>query len=170
MGAFLYVKFVNICYNINMKIVVVSDSHGNKAGIDKIFNNYQFDYLIFLGDGINDLGLYVNLDNVIIVKGNCDFLHNYPEEKLITLGGVNIFVTHGHRYGVKSTLGILVDNARMNNATVALYGHTHKYSDEYIDGVRVINPGSLIGGRGCNAGFVILDIQNGQISAKHVFL
>ena len=57
-----------------MKIVIISDSHGNKLAIDTVFKTIEFDYLFFLGDGLNDLGDYIYLDNVIAVSGNCDFL------------------------------------------------------------------------------------------------
>ena len=44
-----------------MRIILVSDSHGNKDGIVKLINNESCDYLFFLGDGLSDLGVYENL-------------------------------------------------------------------------------------------------------------
>ena len=148
-----------------MKIAVVSDSHGNKHAIDQIFKNYEFDHLIFLGDGIEDLGEYKYLDNVHIVRGNCDFFSDMPDQKILQLGGLCIFATHGHKYMVKFSRGILANEALKTGAQIALYGHTHKANDEYINGVRLINPGALK-----NNQFMMLDTDRGQIKINSVFL
>ena len=87
-----------------MKILVVSDSHGNKKGIEKIFQTLQFDYFLFLGDGLKDLGDYIYLDNVFAVAGNCDYFSSEPIERVFNANGVLIFYTHGHKYSVKSSL------------------------------------------------------------------
>ena len=80
-----------------MKIVVISDSHGNSIGIDKIFQNIKFDYLFYLGDGLNDLGNYIFLDNVFAVSGNCDFFSDYPNEREFNLNNIKFLITHGNR-------------------------------------------------------------------------
>ena len=61
---------------------------------------------------------------------------------LVSIGGVSIFVTHGHRYGVKSGLDTLASAAAAKGAQVACFGHTHKPFCEYRDGVLLINPGT----------------------------
>ena len=148
-----------------MKIAVVSDSHGKKNLIEYIFKNYKFDALIHLGDGDNDLGLYSNLDNVYVVRGNCDFASTNPVDLNLEFDGVRIFATHGHKYMVKFSRGILANEALKTDAKVALYGHTHKASDEYVNGVRLINPGALK-----NNQFIMLDIASRQIKINSIFL
>src|SRR5690606_9819854 len=37
-------------------------------------------------------------------KGNCDWDDAFEEEKIVEFEGLRIFVTHGHLYGVKSSL------------------------------------------------------------------
>ena len=68
-----------------MRIMLISDSHGNKLGIDKIFSTQKFDYLFFMGDGLNDLGDYIYLDNVFAVSGNCDFFSKVDNEKCVEI-------------------------------------------------------------------------------------
>jgi len=126
-----------------MKVILISDSHGNKNSIDKIFNNLQFDYLFFLGDGLGDLGTYINLDNVFAVSGNCDFFSRVENEKFFELAGYKIFITHGNKYGVKSTLNHLQERGEELNANIVVFGHTHKKYFEKIGDIYYINPGKF---------------------------
>ena len=143
-----------------MKIVLISDSHGNKVGIDKIFKNIKFDYLFFVGDGLNDLGDYVYLDNVFAVSGNCDFFSRLDNEKYCELQNKKIFYTHGNKYGVKLGLSNLVARAKELNVDFVFYGHTHNQKVERIGDVYYINPGSFhIQSNGKSYG-LLLDIKD----------
>ena len=147
-----------------MKCILTSDSHGNSLGFDKLFQEENFDFLFFMGDGVRDLGLYANLAQVYAVSGNCDYFCDEPNEKQITLCGKKILITHGNMYGVKSGLGQLVTYAKSLGVNYVFYGHTHKYDVQLIDGIYFINPGSFrassdgeckyitmyLGERGCN--------------------
>ena len=102
------------------------------------------DALIHCGDGGSDAKcLAGNILQTVIVRGNCDgWGCDYEDDMLVNIGGVNIFVTHGHRYGVKSGLDTLASAAAAKGAQVACFGHTHKPFCEYRDGVLLINPGT----------------------------
>ena len=126
-----------------MKLILVSDSHGNKAGIDRIFNTLQFDYLFFMGDGLGDIGDYSYLENVYMVCGNCDFFSKEVVEREIEISGYKIFMTHGHKYGVKMGLSKLIEKAKEIGANIVFYGHTHIQKVEKIDGIYFINPGKF---------------------------
>ena len=126
-----------------MRLILVSDSHGNKDGINKIFSNEDFDYLFFMGDGLSDLGTYINLDNVFAVSGNCDFFSKVENEKHLELGGYKIFMTHGNKYGVKSKLDFLIEKAENIGVDLVFYGHTHRQSIERIGNTYYINPGKF---------------------------
>ena len=52
-----------------MKILILSDNHSRGIDIDLS----QFDYVIHCGDCGNFDEYARNLDNVLIVRGNCDF-------------------------------------------------------------------------------------------------
>ena len=126
-----------------MKIIVVSDSHGAKEKIDFIFNNFKFDYFFHLGDGYNDLCSYLNLGNVLAVRGNCDWGVDAKDEIVIELMGKRIMLTHGDNYGVKYTQTKLLEKAKELNIDIVMFGHTHCYFYEIIDGVTFLNPGAL---------------------------
>ena len=90
-----------------MRITVISDSHGRGSVVDRIIrreSNSQA--VIFLGDVTNDIEdfVYEYTDkNFYIVSGNCDMFSSYPNTAVQKIGGVNIFMTHGHTLGVKSS-------------------------------------------------------------------
>lgn len=146
--------------------VILSDTHQNVRAIDKILpimqeNNYVF----HLGDYEKDVYLYrKELSNKIIsVKGNCD---GGGDDKIVEIEGVKIFLTHGDRYNVKSSLFNLLLKAKEVEANVVFYGHTHVSSYETIDGITFINPGSMtaFGEKSyCYAVF-----HNGKVTAKIV--
>ncbi len=143
-----------------MKIIVISDSHGNKKGISEIFEKIKFDYLFYLGDGLQDLGSYINLDNVIAVSGNCDYFSDVENELDFSINGIKFFITHGNAYGVKYGLEKLQRRARELGVQIVCFGHTHRYTCEFVDGIYHINPGSF---RHDNNGLII-NIDNGEIS------
>lgn len=128
-----------------MKVVVISDTHGNnKDIIDAISSIDKPDLLIHLGDYVKD-GERISevfAIPIFIVKGNCDFDFKYNSSELIELGGKKLFLTHGHNYDVKFTLDKLYYKALEMGADLALFGHTHKpVNIEYGD-ITIMNPGS----------------------------
>ena len=65
-----------------------------------------------------------------------------------TAAGAKLGRTKGNntgklRYGVKTLLGVLAHEAKEKGCDVALYGHTHRADICEMDGVTLINPGSL---------------------------
>lgn len=129
-------------------ILVVSDSHGNKAAIDKLRPLVQEnDYVIHLGDGANDMiELYRDFpEKVYVCNGNCDGFGSRIalNEWEIEVGKYKLFCCHGHSYRVKSTLAELALEAKKRGCDVALYGHTHEARIDELFGVTLINPGTL---------------------------
>lgn len=123
-----------------MKIVVMSDSHGNRKRIDEILKRNP-DAFAFLhaGDLDDDCKNYPDL---YLVKGNNDYYFNLPEEVSLRFAGVGIYMTHSnHLYYER--IKRLVERAKELNCQIAVYGHTHCVDDQTIDGIRVLNPGSL---------------------------
>lgn len=128
------------------RLVVVSDSHGNKKGLDELLPIISENhYFVHLGDGIADLGRVLEKEEkkTVFCRGNCDFFANVADEGVLELENIKIFYCHGHKYGVKSGLGLLAKAAKERGCAVALYGHTHIPKVDEIDGVTLINPGSL---------------------------
>lgn len=128
------------------KILVISDTHGSTKGIEKLLPLIaENDYVIHLGDGANDMrevsAKYP--EKVFVCAGNCDFFSSHPEEGVLETEWLRVFYCHGHRYGVKSGLGVLAIEAKRQGCDVALYGHTHQALISEINGVLLINPGTL---------------------------
>lgn len=148
------------------KVVVVSDSHGNKNLIDKIFSEIEFDYLLFLGDGIDDLGIYINDERVKIVRGNCDFFSKEKYEQFLCIEKVVIFMTHGNDYGVKYTLSNLYNRIKDTPSNLVLYGHTHRFDTSTINNICFHNPGSISTSRGGASSYSIITINNENFSIQ----
>lgn len=146
-----------------MKIAIISDNHGGKKYIDKLFEMGGFDYLFYLGDGIDCMGTSVYLDNVFAVSGNCDFFSDVPNELVFELEGIKFFITHGNKYGVKYSLEGIEDRAKQLNARVVCFGHTHRVCMEEREGILYLNPGSFKSENGVSRG-IMLEIKKGKYS------
>ena len=128
------------------KIIVVSDTHGSKKGLDSIRGLVaENDYFIHLGDGVSDAReLCAEYpEKAYVTRGNCDFFSPLPEDGELEVEWVKIYYCHGHRYGVKSERLSLAREAKKRGCQVALYGHTHNAMITEIDGVTLVNPGSF---------------------------
>ena len=136
------------------KICLISDSHGNKEKIDDLLFNNSFDYIFFMGDGLRDFSNYY-LDNLKMVSGNCDLFSDEPLTTFVTIRDKKIMITHGHSYKAKLTKLFMANYAKEQCCDIVCYGHTHYQKDEIINGVRLINPGSLKNGE-----YAVLEIEN----------
>lgn len=128
------------------KLLILSDSHGNLQNIDQLRSLIaENDYVIHLGDGAGDMRCITREypEKVYLCAGNCDFSSPYPIEGTIEVENVKIFYCHGHTYGVKSGLANLALEAKKRGCDIALYGHTHIPQIMEINGVTLVNPGSL---------------------------
>ena len=130
-----------------MKIIVLSDSHGNYHALSKVIKEFHADLYIHLGDGEHELNTFcrANPDKQIYhVCGNCDFASLSDDELLISPDDKNvIFAVHGHNHGVKYSLETLKKTALSKGANIALFGHTHSRYCEYDNGLYILNPGSV---------------------------
>ena len=151
--------------------VIISDTHGNIGGMESLDNLFsECDIIIHLGDTSADGAKIARKypDKTYLVNGNCDPMPCGENELVIDLEGVKIFATHGHLYSVKSTLAKLVKRAKELNCTLALYGHTHKAREDEIDGVTLINPGTL--SRYSRQSYSYLVVNGDKAVTKTVYL
>jgi hypothetical protein len=150
-----------------MRILVVSDSHGNDG---MLFRAHQqagpVDAIIHTGDGELDAQLLGETlgETVLRVAGNCDHGSQAPHELLVTLAGRRIMITHGDRYLVKNGLDQLVRHGTEQGADVILFGHTHLALTEQRHGIQLLNPGTLWG-RAPFLSYGILELNPHLISA-----
>lgn len=132
-----------------MRILVVSDTHGNDANLRRaLLAQPKAELVIHLGDGEGEMERLRHSfpeKMCLQVRGNCDWGSALPTVGEYTAEGVKIFYTHGHLYGVKSGLYQAVCAARERKAQVLLFGHTHNACTDYEEGLHLMNPGSLSG-------------------------
>lgn len=149
-----------------MKWLISSDIHGSAFYCKKLIDAYKnenADRIILLGDVLyhgprNDLPreyapkavitmLNDIADSIICVQGNCDgevddMVLAFPvlaEYAIISDASLNnsiIFATHGHHFNAQNM-------PKLKKGDILLHGHTHIPSFESINGVWVINPGSV---------------------------
>jgi len=149
------------------KIIVISDTHGNSNGVQSLRPLVaENDYLIHLGDGSGDIRAFWQEfpDKIYQCRGNCDFFSPLPDEDVIEIENIRIFYCHGHKYGVKSGLSALLAETKKRNCDIALYGHTHVPKITEMDGVTLINPGSLRRPVGEGGGYCYLVIHKENVT------
>jgi uncharacterized protein len=126
------------------RVLVVSDSHGLTSELLKLKEKHinEVDLMIHCGDSeLNPDDK--ELEGFVVVGGNCDFDDDFPEESLQEVDGRKILVTHGHLYGVKSTLMNLSYRAEELGVDIVFFGHSHLLGAEMINGKLFLNPGSI---------------------------
>lgn len=131
-----------------MKIAFLGDTHKNKYGISlalKKIKELEANMIIHLGDCVDDIEIIKTDFNgeVLGVVGNCDCTSRFPNNQIIDINGKKIFFTHGDLYGVKNSLSSILYKGEELEADIILFGHTHIMLSEEIDGIRLMNPGSI---------------------------
>ncbi len=148
-----------------LKILVISDTHNMISCAEELIKKLIPDYIIHLGDMCDDchrLESSFPRKPIICVKGNNDYFDkSYPLERVFELGGKKIFMCHGHKFNVKSSLLQLTYKGKEYGADIILYGHTHRAHLEEIDGALILNPGSALLGY-----YAVIEIIDGKIEAK----
>ena len=126
-----------------MRIVVMSDTHGETNSIDQVRHAVStVDAVFHCGDSELDKQ-HESLQDAFVVGGNCDWDSSFPAEVFTEVNGVKVLMTHGHLWQVKSTMMPLSYRAQEVGADVVLFGHSHLLGAELIDGILFVNPGSL---------------------------
>lgn len=140
-----------------MKILVVSDSHGNNEALDLLAKIYpNMDFYLHLGDSESDEG---SIRPFISVMGNMDDYPYFNNFLTIPTPMGNIYALH--------TPYVSKRELELNKARFFLHGHTHRRRLETIDKITYINPGSISYSRdGNELSYLILDINEKEFDAK----
>ena len=120
-----------------VRVAVISDSHGFLRR-EVVAEIQDCTHIIHAGDivketDLDELRLY---GSVYAVRGNNDLwqpgLRDLAGILRFTIAGVSFLMTHD-RYDVPRDL---------EGIQAVIYGHTHRYSEEWADGRLWLNPGS----------------------------
>ena len=142
---------------VNMKILLVSDSHGDYLALDKLANKYpNMDLYLHAGDSEQDEFF---IKPFISVRGNCDHYYDFPNFLVIPSPVGNIYVQH--------TPFVSKRVISEHNAKIVIHGHTHTRKNERKDGILWINPGAISYARDKYDGsYAIITIENNQVEVK----
>lgn len=154
-----------------MKIGVMSDSHGSETAILKAVKAVgEVEVWIHAGDYETDAAFLETSSGVKVVSvaGNCDgFRASKPEEEFLEVCGRQIWICHGHQYGVKNGTGELIWMAKQYGVDAVIYGHTHIPDITKAGTLLVLNPGSAARPRYPYPTCMRLEIEeNGELTAK----
>jgi uncharacterized protein len=124
-----------------MQIVLVSDTHGRNEVFAQLRERHPLaNAYLHAGDSETDP---MNLDGFASVQGNNDYYSTHPEQVVLDLGGVKVLMVHSHQYHASNRIPGLIARAKKAGATWVFYGHTHIFRVDQVDGITLVNPGSL---------------------------
>lgn len=155
------------------RILVFSDSHGRTENMkNKLTQIPGITHVLFLGDCLRDIGPIKQSSPDIVffsVPGNNDFGSLLPDERIVEIDGVRIFLTHGHKYGVKGTYDRIFYRTKECQCQIGLFGHTHCAVKQQEDGILLLNPGSSSLPYRGTPSYGIIEIENGSASADILY-
>lgn len=154
-----------------MKILVLSDSHGNIEHMDQSVLDTSPQMIFHLGDCWRDgETLHQHFPEIPLVQvpGNCDFRPQEPTELVLDLEGKRILLCHGHTYGVKSSLLTAGYAAEEKELDLFLFGHTHHPLVDKRGKTLFLNPGSI--GDYIRPFYAVVTIENGHLDGHTVSL
>ncbi len=154
-----------------MKIAIMSDSHDNlwnlRTAVNKV-TELGIDQIIHLGDLISPFMLEEVEDfpgTFHLIYGNNNGDHILLQKKIASLNGKVVF--HGWLGEITASskkIGFIHDPllakkiARSGDYDAVLFGHTHLWHEEDINGCLLFNPGEILGKKEA-PGFGILDCE-----------
>ena len=152
-----------------MKILVLSDSHGNVSNMAAAVEHTAPRMIFHLGDCWRDAEKLLDLFPDIPleqVPGNCDYRSSEPAERLLCLEDKRILLCHGHTYGVKQSLLTAGYAAEEQNLDLFLFGHTHRPLVDRRGKTLFVNPGSI--GDYRRPFYAVVTITNGKLDGRTV--
>jgi len=142
-----------------VNIAVLSDTHGMLRR-EVVAELQDCSHIIHAGDIVKEMDLdeLRMYGNIYVVRGNNDIwqegLRDLAHVLRFTIAGVSFLMAHD-RYDIPRDL---------NGVQAVIYGHSHRYSEEWIDGRLWLNPGSCGRSRfGSAVTMAKMKLQDGKI-------
>jgi len=156
-----------------MKIAVISDTHMGDvpAWLDQVYAKWlgPSDYLIHCGDITSPQAwsYFMQHDKFICVRGNCDWdpqlVDQLDHMATVQIGPLTVGATHG--WGPRPQVPVKVAEAFGTGYDLVCYGHTHRRDWSVVQGVQLLNPGSL--GESGSLAIVTID-EDGAMDCEFV--
>lgn len=137
-----------------MKIVVISDNHGDFDVINRIVTaNPNADLYLHCGDSqMFEYEIYP----FISVKGNNDFGKKYPQELYFDTPYGKLYMCHGN-----FLFGITPPLVEKKDCKIFLYGHIHRRRLQKFNDTYVVCPGSTSYPRGNDEpSYLVIEFNN----------
>jgi len=152
-----------------MKYLVLSDTHGRLGPAEQIIKSLSdIDGILHLGDYQRDgeqLKAKTGLP-VVSLKGNMDGSFDPDGYVILKTEFGELYLSHGHMESVKFGPENLLYKASALGCKAALFGHTHVPLFQEIQGMYLLNPGSLTNPRGGRRGsYAVLTVEKETFSA-----
>ncbi len=150
-----------------MDILVLSDSHGDLASMERAVEQTAPRMIFHLGDCWRDAErLQTRYPAIPLcqVPGNCDCRPGEPTERLLCLEDKRILLCHGHTYGVKQSLLSAGYAAQEQDLDLFLFGHTHRPLLDLRGKTLFLNPGSI--GRGAVPTYAVVTLSGGKLDGR----
>lgn len=152
-----------------MSILILSDSHGLVREVKQTVSRHEgVEQIFHCGDFCTN-HKSEPFSRMLLVQGNCDTAKDVPVERTTSWRDLRIYQTHGHLYGVKSSLMRLQYRAEEAEVNVVLFGHSHFPVCAVEQGILFINPGSLQLPRGFRTPTYAL-LEETNITEKNVMV
>ncbi|ADE19563.1 metallophosphoesterase family protein [Mycoplasma crocodyli] len=154
-----------------VKILCISDIHGNKSLAEYILTNTEHDISLSMGDTELD-DSWVKSHFTYAIAGNNDFSSSLGDYSIVKIFDYKIFMTHGHLFGGYNTLMnyelLLKATSKLDDINLFAFGHSHfpLFFNEQNNEKAFLNPGSITYPRfGSEPSFAIinLNIDNNKI-------
>lgn len=152
--------------------MVFSDTHRELSAMKKeILKRAGIDRYFHLGDHASDAYLLEQATgkSILAVRGNNDYGdYETPKERIVEVEGNRVLLVHGNGFYVHDERETLARYAIENGCSIALYGHTHRFRDEEIMGVRLVNPGAISHPRDYVVSYAILTFDKDRLFVERV--
>lgn len=121
--------------------MIASDSHGRTDRLKQL-EKVKADLYLFAGDLTDDPE---KINSWTAIAGNNDIYLgvDLPEAAVIPVDGHQILLVHGHQFPSSGRKIRLARLARQYDCDIVVYGHSHVPDMDQVDGVVLLNPGSV---------------------------
>ena len=144
------------------RIIIFSDTHGNINSCVKVLESIgNVDLILHLGDTVadaEDLHACFPQIEMAYVSGNNDFFSHAPSQRVVTVDGVSLFLTHGHEFYSQEKIA---KQAMKSGCMFALFGHSHVSVYRQEGSVWLLNPGSISRPRDGARSYGVIEIAPG---------
>ena len=145
-----------------MKIVIVSDTHGDTHSLQKVLlRETGVDLYLHAGDVVAPKE---DINPFAAVRGNCDGFYRQDYEK-----EYEYMTPYGRIHMEHIPLSdIMIEALKIEGVKIFIHGHTHVRKNEYDNGTYIFCPGSLSFPRDNDKGtYLVLEINEKEV--KHTF-